>query len=145
MQRAIIFIFFSLVSWSCTKDADDFDTKRNNIIGSWEITQATQEIRADTVYAEGSTSFDITFNADGTGERIILGFPANFEWLYQFNPEKVVIIQDQAPIGGSILLSSVQYYDVIKNESDRQIWEFEVVLENQVVDKYKHTWKMDRK
>ncbi len=30
---------------SCSKDDSvDFDVKRNNIVGDWEVTQATQEI-----------------------------------------------------------------------------------------------------
>lgn len=64
-----------------------------------------------------------------------------FEWLYQYNPEKVIIIATQS----GPQLSSVQIYDITKNEPQRQIWEYEVVFDGLPVDKYEHTWKMDKK
>lgn len=132
-----------IVLLSCSKDDTiDFDVKRNNIIGNWEITQASQEIRADTVYAESSTTFSISFNDDGTGTKeTFIGTDVSFEWLYQYNPEKVVISGMQS----GVVLSDVQFYNVIKNEMNRQIWEFEIYPQTGVVDLYKHTWKMDRK
>lgn len=142
MNKTIL-LFLTLVFFcGCTKEDNDFDTKRDNISGTWEVTQATQEIRADTVSQESSTTFEITFNSDGSGLRqTFLDTEQEFEWLYQYNPEKVIISADQS----GIQLSSVQIYDVVKNENQRQIWEFEVVLIGQAVDKYKHTWKMDKK
>ncbi len=127
---------------SCCKDDDiDFDEKRNNIVGEWNVTQATREIRADTVYAESSMELTITFNQDGTGiKETILG-AVEFEWFYQFNPEQVVINSKQS----GIILSNVQFYDITKNEMDRQIWEFEVESLSGIADVYLHTWKMDRK
>lgn len=142
MNKIIIILIFFVSALSCTKEENDFDIKRNNIVGTWEITQVSQEIRADTVSQESSTTFEITFDSDGTGVRqTFLNTEQEFEWLYQYNPEKAIISADQS----GIQLSSVQVYDIIKNESVRQIWEFEVVLIGQPVDKYKHTWKMDKK
>lgn len=142
-MNKFIFLLLALVGLiGCGKDDNDFDTKRNNIVGTWEVTQATQEIRADTVTQESSTTFEIAFYADGTGTReTFLDTEQEFEWLYQYNPEKVIIIATQS----GPLLSSVQIYDITKNEPQRQIWEFEVVFDGQPVDKYKHTWKMDKK
>lgn len=142
MNKTILLFLTLVFFYGCTEEDNDFDTKRNNISGTWEVTQATQEIRADTVSLESSTTFEITFNSDGSGLRqTFLDTEQEFEWLYQYNPEKVIISADQS----GIQLSSVQIYDVVKNENQRQIWEFEVVLIGQPVDKYKHTWKMDKK
>lgn len=142
MNKTVLILLTIATIFGCTKEDNDFDTKKNNISGTWEVTQATQEIRADTVSQESSTTFEITFNSDGTGiQPTFLGTEQEFEWLYQYNPEKVIISADQS----GIKLSSVQIYDIIKNENQRQIWEFEVVLVGQPVDKYKHTWKMDKK
>ncbi len=144
MKRLILAsIIFALLS--CRKDdgAIDFDVKRNNIVGDWEITQVTQEIRADTLYAESSNTLSISFYQDGTGTKeVFIGTDVDIEWLYQYNPEKVVITG--AP-SGPLILGSVQFYNIIKNEKNRQIWKFEVVPKNGVVDVYKLTWKMDRK
>ena len=142
-MNRIILVFISLLIFSCSKDAtEDFDIKRSNIVGDWQITQASQEIRADTIYAESSSMFDISFNQDGTGiKESFLGTDINFEWLYQYNPEMVVINGIQE----GLILSSVQFYNVSKNEMERQIWEFEVEPQNGIVDIYKHTWKMERK
>lgn len=139
-------IFLSLIILlflSCSKDDSiDFDERRNNIVGDWEITQASQEIRADTVHAESSSIFSISFYKDGTGTKeTFLGSDVEFEWLYQYNPEKVVISGMQS----GLVLSDVQFYTVTKNEMNRQIWEFEIDPQNGIVDKYKHTWKMERR
>jgi len=142
MNRTIVMLITLVIIFGCMKEDNDFDTKRNNISGTWEVTQATQEIRADTVSQERSTTFEITFNIDGTGiKQTFLDTEQEFQWLYQYNPEKVIISADQS----GIQLSSVQIYEIIKNENQRQIWEFEVILIGQPVDKYKHTWKMDKK
>lgn len=128
-----------LTLFSCSKD--DFDEKRNNIVGEWKVTQASQEIRADTVYAESSFTFSISFNMDGTGTKeTFIDVDINFEWLYQYNPGKVVISGMQS----GPIIGSVQFYDVLKNEANRQIWTFDVKPPNGVVDVYRHTWKMDR-
>lgn len=142
MNKTVLILLTIATIFGCTKEDSDFDTKKNNISGTWEVTQATQEIRADTVSQESSITFEITFNSDGTGTRqTFLNTEQEFEWLYQYNPEKVMISAEQS----GLQLSSAQIYDVIKNENKRQIWEFEVVLVGQPVDKYKHTWKMDKK
>ncbi len=136
----LLFIFTS-----CCKDDDNiFDEKRNNIVGEWEVTETSRDIRSDTVYAESDRTFEITFNQDGTGIiETFVGIDAGFEWLHQFNPEKVVI---NGVRSGSILsLNSVQSYDVIENERNRQIWEYEVKPLDGVVDVYSHTWEMNRK
>ncbi len=131
----------SLLFSSCDKEEIDYDEKRNNIIGSWDITQVTQEIRADTLYDESSITLDITFNQDGSGTKETILGNVDFEWIYQYNPEKVLISSEQS----GVLFSNVQLYSVTKNEMDRQIWEFEEISLGGVADKYKHTWKMDRK
>lgn len=145
----ITFQIFSLLILlsSCSKNDNTlFDEKRNNIVGEWTVTQVVREIRADTVYTESSGTFDITFNQDGTGIReTFLGINVDIEWLYQYNPEKVIIIGTQGGGQGTIILASTQTYDITKNEDQRQIWESEVVLTGQIVDKYLHTWKMDKK
>ncbi len=143
-MKRLILVSILLTLLSCRKDdaAIDFDVKRNNIVGDWEITQVIQEIRADTLYSESSNTLSISFSQDGTGTEDVLIGTVDIEWLYQYNPEKVVITG--AP-SGPLILGSVQYYDIIKNEKNRQIWEFEVVPKNGVVDVYRNTWKMDRK
>ena len=142
MNKSIFLLLALVCLIGCGKEDNDFDTKRNNIIGTWDVTQVSQEIRADTVTQETSTTFEIAFYTDGTGTRqIFLDTEQEFEWLYQYNPEKVIIIAAQS----GPLLSSVQIHDITKNEPQRQIWESEVVFDGQPVDKYEYTWKMDKK
>jgi hypothetical protein len=139
-----LFLFLTLCSvslFSCNEAEDDFDVRRNNIIGHWKVTQVTREFRADTLYAEGSSVFEITFFSDGTGVRqTFVTSQVEIEWLYQYNPEKIVISTPQQ----GIFLNSVTFYEITKNEADRQIWEFEVVPPGGIVDVYKNTWKMDK-
>ncbi len=138
MRETIYFILF-FIFLSCS---NQFDEKRENIIGEWEITQATQEIRADTVHAESATSFCISFNEDGTGRReTIFQVDLDFDWLYQFNPEMVVISTDQT---GSFL-NNVTFYEVLTNKIDRQIWVWEVEPTSGVADVFIHSWRMERK
>ncbi len=143
MRLLIIITVFSFLFSSCDRDdITTFDENRNNIVGMWEVTQVTQEIRDGSVHLEQSTTFDIIFNQDGTGMQPVLGTDVAIEWTYQYNPQKVVI---NGVKGGTISLASVQFYKVIKNEMEMQIWEFEIIPIFGIVDKYKHTWNMERK
>ena len=130
----------SLLLFSCCKER--FDDLRNNIIGDWEITQTTQEIRADTVYSEGTIPpFSISFNEDGTGIiETFIGVDAEMEWVYQYNPQIVEISVIQPGI-----LRDVHYYKVVMNKKNSQIWKYEVDPKTGIVDLYKHTWEMKRK
>ncbi len=100
---------------TCGKGDNSFDVLRNNIIGSWEVKHSVQEIRSDTVYGESVSVYDIQFNQDGTGIKSnVFGNDVDFEWYYQYNPEKVVIVS--MPSG--IFFEDTQVYDVQKNESE---------------------------
>ncbi len=130
-----------LLQLSCEMEESIYDQKRNNIVGKWEVTQASQEIRSDTVYRESARVFMMDFNEDGTGkmESVLSGADyVYFEWWYQFEPEYVLTVFDSEFIN-----PSVGEFEVVKNEKDRQIWEWQVVPENSPVDVYLHTWKMN--
>lgn len=138
MKNLIPFLFF-LGLLSCSND-DDFTSSRNNIIGQWSVKHSTQEIRADTVYAESGTTFEITFNADGTGTRnTILGI-IPFDWYYQFDPEVFILVSKQS----GLIFENTQAHNVQKNESLNQIWMYEIRNPNFIADVYKNTWVMTK-
>lgn len=116
-----------IVMSSCRDEAgvSDFDEKRNNIIGEWTLTQTTN----------GNTNSDFTYNisfdADGTGERasnIFIPSPSTiqFEWVYQFNPEQIVIKETSGTIitelGQFMSLPNTFIFDVLQNSVDAQEW-----------------------
>lgn len=139
-MKNVIPILFYLVLLSCSND-DDFTTSRNNIIGQWSVNHSVQEIRADTVYAESGTQFEITFNTDGTGSRnTIFGTEISFDWYYQFDPEVFVIVSKQS----GFIFEDTQAHVVQKNESSMQIWTYEIRDSNFIADLYKNTWVMTK-
>ena len=137
-------ILFSLigVSSGCNNDDDGFQVtdNRNNIIGTQLVTNVV-EIRTDTVFRESSFMFDTTFGDGGMGIKESLFGDITIDWLYQSNPEKVAIISDQA----GLVLKDTQIYDVVTNEPNRQIWEYEVDDLTGAADVFPNTWKMERK
>ena len=144
-MKKMFYLLISVLIMSCSKDDGDdinYDMLRANIFGTWEVIQTTQEIRADTVYAESSRELEITFGDNGTGVRqSFLDTEINFDWFYQYNPEKVVIISKQE----GLFLEDTQVYMVSKNEAEKQIWEFEVEDQARIADVFKHTWRMTKK
>ena len=117
MIRAI-FLFISIAFLSCSDDDSSvFNIAKDNIVGTWDITQARQEIRGDTV-STTTQELEITFNSDGTGTQELLGLDNAFDWYYQYNPEKVIINSAQS----SFLIARAQVFTVIENSFNKQIW-----------------------
>lgn len=129
----ITILLISIFLFSCKDEPiiNDFDEMRNKIVGDWEVTEDPSAL--------GST-FSISFNDDGTGVReSFLLDNQEFEWLYQYNPEKIVINNLQAGIS----LGSTQFYDVVTNKINKQVWTFESASFG-VSEPIIITWTMDR-
>lgn len=111
----VIILFTIILLCSCRKEVIvNFDEERRNIVGDWEVREDPASLITPT--------FDISFNEDGTGVReTIFGDEQAFEWLYQYNPEMVVISTGQAGLS----LGSTQFYTVERNTDDEQIWTYE--------------------
>lgn len=128
------------------KEEIDFDVKRNNIIGTWNMRRFSEEIRADTLYQAFETPVDIcfSFKANGTGTRSIpnLDDPVPFEWYFQYDPARVVIADQNAVL---FSLRNTIVYKVKTNESDLQVWSYEVSDSTGIADVYRHTLTFKKK
>ena len=133
---------------SCKEKEEDnntfeYDAKRANILGDWDVSKSTREFRADTLYAETGTSLEFSFHTNGTGSIKIFSFENTFDWLYQYQPERVVTASN----GTLISFRNTIVYEISKNEKDRQIWEYETSTTDTIGTTilFKHTLKMNRK
>ncbi len=147
----ILFLLLSITAFlACNKDDNntqtfDYEVKKNNIIGDWDVTWVIQEIRADTLYHESAFDIEVTFNANQTGVRPSgLVDSVSFDWYYQYEPERVIEVVRQSS-GPILILDKPRIYRIIKNEKDKQIWEFTQESATGVADEFRHTWKMKRK
>jgi len=129
-------ILFSLVVlFSCQKEEPtEYEIRKGNIVGDWIVMPEVLLGIDDT--------FSITFNADGTGTRT---FPSlteqiDFEWVYQFNPEKVLIIESTEMF--NIVRSSG--YSIITNTSTEQNWNVDHVDSNGTNPSLMSNWQLRR-
>ncbi len=112
-----------MVATSCQKEGGDstFDERRNNIIGEWSLSETTDTNPSGLI-------FTINFNADGTGrkETTLFGNDIDFEWVYQFNPEQIVIKEEAGTvvteIGQLNTLAQTRIFDILRNTEDQQEW-----------------------
>jgi len=112
----IIFIFSS-----CNKDErPDYEIRKENIVGDWEVRLITPD-------PSDEQTFPISFNENGTGTSTFgLPFvPFNFEWIYQYDPEKLVIVQSPDQF-----ISSTTCHNITINTSTSQEWDHEFVNSN---------------
>ncbi len=134
-----IFAFFI---FSCGES--DFDERRNNLIGEWRVSRLTQEIYRNEIVAEYNGTFTLMLAEDGTGvqERPFIidsSISENINWLYQYNPEQIIV----APEPSGSFLSSSLIFNITINESERQEWVGEsTTFLPELVDKYIYTYSL---
>lgn len=128
-------VFFS----SCEKDS--FEKSRSNIIGEWDVEHRTEEIRMDTVFNLSTLTFEIVFNADGSGRREFFSSEQEFNWYYQPNPENFILVGIPKPP----IINNSQAYNVLENTSSKQIWTFEYRNSSLESDYLRNTWIMTKK
>ena len=147
MIRYTIYTLCFLLSFatlSCHKDEEkkmlvDFNTKKANIVGDWSINTTVQWFKNGAILIENNDMLEISLFEDGTGTRLTDSSTIAFEWLYQYNPEAVIILDSD--IAFSLIKNPI--FRVLKNEKNKQTWKadsngfgnWDVIL---------HTWKMNR-
>ncbi len=143
----LVFCFLFTLFSNCKSTEEDtvlvipeYEIKRNNILGDWSSKQTIQEFRGDTLYDEylSSFMFDYSFEEAGTGSRRMLNLGDDFNWIYQHEPALVIL---NFPNFNYSLIC-----EIIKNESDQQIWKFETNQTDSLgmTTILKHTLKLDK-
>ncbi|MCB0516380.1 MAG: hypothetical protein R2798_03675 [Chitinophagales bacterium] len=152
---ALILLFSAI---GCCKDspqdATDYEQLYDNIVGTWDVTQFSSEIRADTIADETTTAFDITFYEDGTGvgEPFAINDSLQFAWLLLFEPNTVLISSEHVDTtldtNGNIFYSrdyTYHYYEVMSNTPTQQTWQVEIFPPDGIIDKFIHRWEMEKR
>ncbi|MBK6609549.1 MAG: hypothetical protein IPI59_09235 [Sphingobacteriales bacterium] len=143
-----MFRFFVLMLMICLivscKKITQIEDLRHNIVGEWDIEQIFHEIRADTVYFEYKYTKTITFNDNGTGSQLNQSTNnlEEFDWLYQYDPEIVMMI---FPDVYGLNYRPVQMNKVIYNSPIAQVWEFEFEDPKLIADILRYKWNMTKK
>lgn len=138
-------VLIVLIAQSCKTDPVAYFTEqRENILGSWNVTQTQRAYVSGAVdLVLVNDSIVLTFNSDGTGTRNLpQSSPQHFEWSYQLSPE-VVTIHFLSGNGG-IIGGNTTFYDVTTNTADHQFWQSETYPTSGSIDKYEYDWDMVR-
>jgi len=120
---------------SCQKDDEsDYNIKRSNLFGEWEVTTQSNSGIDNT--------FTLIINEDGTGSKstILQEDDISFEWIYQYDPEKIVLKE----FVGSLSLGNTTFYSITKNKVDEQTWTSEAVDLSGGPLTVSFTWELER-
>ncbi len=119
----IVLFSFGVLS-QCSEDDSqtEADNRRNNAIGNWDATMTEQFVRNNEVIDHFERDYDINLNSDGTGynQNVVPGQTnVSFEWYYQFDPERFVLIYDKIQV-----FVGLQFFifEIEINEPDMQTW-----------------------
>ncbi|MCB0516378.1 MAG: hypothetical protein R2798_03685 [Chitinophagales bacterium] len=156
MHKLPLFILITVLAASlnsCCKeeeleDALLFEKKRNQIVGKWELNETAIYLYADGTKTETSNT-EITFREDGTGTAYLWRIvEVNTQWLYQLNPEVVVLqINNSVDTSFSVASQSGKFIDVLLNQPNKQKWsysEYNTFVDYPNTIEVNYTWEMDR-
>jgi len=118
LKLSLLFITFSILLFSCSKEFDwdkHYEIRKNNLIGDWDCELTYTAYRNGVLDVQGKQLYQYSFYADGTvlyGPDDITHTNALYKWYYQYDPEKIIIKNLDSGLLGSSLFS----YSVVQND-----------------------------
>ncbi len=100
----------------------DINARKANIVGNWDLNLNRKWTKNGNVEMETIEQYDISFYKDGSGLRYTDTSTVNFNWFYQFDPEKFMLIYQDDSIGLLDISDDNQIYTVTKNTKAEQRW-----------------------
>lgn len=123
----ILSLFCLIVFAGCKKECDA-DIRRSMLLGTWDMEIHLKEVGLEGEKIRDSCYFKtITLHEDGLLEMSEINDavpPKAFQWIYQNEPEKVVIFNNGSA-GGSAEQSYPAHFEIIKNKAQTQHWHYE--------------------
>lgn len=123
----------------------DIDLRRTNVIGDWILESTTRGIRADgSVGLTIKDTLSISFLPEGTGYRYTDTATIAFTWLYQGDPDKVILINNHALLPTIFNSQNHRIYDVTTNQENKQTWKYTLTNNFTIWHKIEDTWQMKK-
>ncbi|MFK8102069.1 MAG: hypothetical protein AB8G15_06085 [Saprospiraceae bacterium] len=100
----------------------DINARKANIVGNWTLDLNRKWKINGNTEIENIEQYDISFYEDGSGVKYTDTSTVDFNWFYQFGPEKFMLIYQNDSNGIFGISDDNQIYTVTKNTQTEQGW-----------------------
>jgi len=128
IHRYFVLLISLCVIYSCSDDKI-LDNPRSDLFGVWEVDSEIYDTLNDTLIQRRFPYAIISFFEDGTGRQVLtfLNEADDFEWIYQSEPEKIVLNIERVFQQDSVPLNLIfsETFDILESEELSMVWEID--------------------